>query len=230
MLSYQYLPDDGGNTTVEHWYPAKKVKKVFQERFEKVLTILLSFFFYDLFMGAVDLFDQYRQYIKLELRSRKFWHPLFWFVIESAMVNAWVLYQATRVAGGLELEFDHIEFRRCIAFALAAEWEAMGCQYSPSGLVTPTKQLKHTKKGTRASLKKNACNLQRSFDNNKHVEFMTLIPQAEGANRKYRQQKCRQCLNHRTASWCSSCKVSLCKSGQVFPSVSLECLKVYPYI
>ena len=47
------------------------------------------------------------------------------------MVNAWVLYKATRGAAELQLVFDYVEFRRYIAFALAAEWDAMGCQYNP---------------------------------------------------------------------------------------------------
>jgi hypothetical protein len=140
-------------------------------------------FFYNSFMEVVDLFDQFRQYIKLELRSRKFWHPKLWFIIESALVNAWVLYKASRLAAGLhdQLEYDHIQFRRSIAFALAAEWEAMGCQYNPSGIVSSTKLLKEIKNGTRVSPKRNVCNVVRSFGNNNHIEFLSLIPQAEGA-------------------------------------------------
>jgi len=29
--------------------------------------------------------------VKIELRSRKFWHPLFWFIIEAVLINAWLL-------------------------------------------------------------------------------------------------------------------------------------------
>jgi len=39
-------------------------------------------------MGAVDRFDQFRAYIKLEQKSGKFWHPMMWFIFESALVNA----------------------------------------------------------------------------------------------------------------------------------------------
>ena len=108
-------------------------------------------------------------------------------------MNAWVLYKASRLAADLQLKYDHIQFRRSIAFALAAEWEAMGCQYNPSGIASPTKLLKERKNGTRVSLKRNGCNVVRSFGNNNHIEFLSLIPQAEGAVRKYRQVKCQQC-------------------------------------
>jgi hypothetical protein len=215
LLSYQYQPDDAGLTTVEHWYQAKKGEEGYPGKIRKEINCPPIVKFYNLFMGAVDLFDQFRQYIKLELRSRKFWHCIFWFVIESALVNSWVLYKATRQAANLPMEYDHLEFRRYIAFALAAEWEGMGCQYNPCGLASPTKQLRETKKGRRVSLKKNICNLERAFDINRHIDFDSFIPKAEGAKAKYRQVLCRQCKEHRTSRWCSSCKVPLCK-GKCF--------------
>ena len=88
MLPYQYQPDDAGLTTVEHWYPAKKGEEGYPGKIRKIINYPPIVYFYNLYMGAVDLFDQFRQYIKLELRSRKFWHPLFWFIIESVLVNS----------------------------------------------------------------------------------------------------------------------------------------------
>jgi hypothetical protein len=47
-------------------------------------------------MGGVDRFDQYRAYIRLEMRTGKFWFPMIWFLLESALVNAWIVYKATQ--------------------------------------------------------------------------------------------------------------------------------------
>ena len=38
MRSCQYLPDDGGNTTVEHWYPAKKGEEGFPGKIRKSIN------------------------------------------------------------------------------------------------------------------------------------------------------------------------------------------------
>ena len=46
---------------------------------------------------------------------------MMWFILESALVNAWVLYKATREAAGLAPKFTHMEFCNSIALALAAD-------------------------------------------------------------------------------------------------------------
>ena len=69
-------------------------------------------------MGAVDRFDQFRAYIRLEMRTGKFWHVMFWFVVESAMVNAYILYKITREFANLPVEYTHLQFRLAIVMAL----------------------------------------------------------------------------------------------------------------
>lgn len=108
------------DSSVQHWYSTSAGKVL--------LTVYMPFIVkeYNLYMGAVDRFDQFRSYVGLDMRSTKFWHPMMWFIIESSLVNAWVLYRATREKAGLPLQYDHFSFRRAIALALAAEWEDMG--------------------------------------------------------------------------------------------------------
>ena len=140
-------------------------------------------------MGAVDLFDQFRSYIKLELRSGKFWHPMMWFIFESALVNSWVLYKSTRERAGLPFQFTHLEFRISIALALAAEWEDMGCiprtgnnTYSPHSHFT-----NFTAKKARRCLS--------TLDNpgdkytaaNKRLDALEKIPLRNDSNAKKRQ-------------------------------------------
>jgi hypothetical protein len=95
ILTNCYLPvsDDGSASTVQHWFKEKG------EKVQKEIAQPPAVKQYNLYMGAVDLYDQYRSYVQLDLRSFKFWHPLFWLVVESALVNSWLLYKATRAAG-----------------------------------------------------------------------------------------------------------------------------------
>ena len=92
VLSNCYLPS-AADSFVAHWYPALPNElgsingKIQREVFIPPIVKM-----YNQHMGGVDTFDQYRSYIKLDLRSRKYWHCMFWFIIEPALVNAWVLY------------------------------------------------------------------------------------------------------------------------------------------
>jgi Transposase IS4 len=81
-------------STVEHWYPAKPNESgAMNGKVKKSVTIPPAIVAYNSFKNKVDVFDQYCSYLKFELKSWKFWHPIFWFVMESAiaMVNAWLL-------------------------------------------------------------------------------------------------------------------------------------------
>ena len=54
---------------------------------------------------------------------------MFWFILESALVNACVLYKLTRKLACLELEYTHFQFRIAVALALAKECEDMVCAF-----------------------------------------------------------------------------------------------------
>ena len=47
---------------------------------------------------------------------------MMWFVFESALVNSWVLYKTTMEQASINCEYSHFEFRKQVAFGLAAEW------------------------------------------------------------------------------------------------------------
>jgi Transposase IS4 len=87
--------------------------------------------YYNMYMGAVDMYDQCRSYIKLNLKTRKFWHPLFWLMIESAVVNAWLVCIGSRELALLPVEYTMFTVRKSIALALVSEWETdtVGCSH-----------------------------------------------------------------------------------------------------
>jgi hypothetical protein len=162
-------------------------------------------------MGAVDMFDQYRSYVQIELRSRKFWHPLFWFIIESALINAWLLYKATREKAMLPLEYTLFTFRKSVALALAAEWEMMGCKHQ-TPIVSPSKSMHNSKGQSRHHLRKlNMSEGTRFIAPDKHLSKCEPIPLKEGSNLKVRQMRCQQCKTKRSIYWCSDCEMPLCQ-------------------
>jgi hypothetical protein len=95
-------------------------------------------------MGAVDLYDQYRSYIQIDMRSSKFWHPLFWLIVESALLNAWLLYKVKMEAANLPLQYSFFTFRKSVALALANEWGSKGCSNVSPGVRSPSKTVPAT--------------------------------------------------------------------------------------
>ena len=163
---------------------------------------------YNLYLGAVDLFDKYRLYIQVDLRSSKFWHPLFWLIMESALLNAWLLYKVIMEAADLPVKYNFFTLRKSVALALVADWESKGCRnvspaaQSPSKVLTTTKQVKlyakHATCGT-------------GFVPDEHWTFFTKIPVLEGSNLTWRQLLCRHCITSRSIFWCPKCAAALSK-------------------
>ena len=141
---------------------------------------------------------------------------MMWFILESALVNAWVLYKATREAAGLAPEFTHLEFRISIALALAAEWEAMGCVNRAGLLNSPSTEFaSQTAKKARKTLStwKNNSNRGLQADMSTHFGAIEKIPLLQGGknNQGMRILQCEQCKKRRTTVWCRLCAAPLCQ-------------------
>ena len=219
---------------VEHWYKAKAGEQGATEsgKVKRAISIPPIIKKYRANMGGVDLFDQFRSYYKLELRCFKYWHPIFWFILESAMVNAWVLYCETMKAKKLEVLTDQRMFRLKIATALASEWEAQQCTSDPNVGMSPTKAFAAPKTRVRLHLRhKLSDNDDRQDTLTGHAEFCAKIPEKEGTQKvlkmnaegkkiypAHRTLYCRYCVEvkkltkpSRASFYCKKCKVPLCK-------------------
>jgi hypothetical protein len=159
-------------------------------------------------MGGVDLFDQYRAYYKLQLRSFKYWHVMFFFIIEAALVNAWVLYSQTRKLAQLPLEFNHFQFRAAIAQKLAEEWLKKPVS-SPTDTKSP---LSHFKVAVKASqhLVGVCGDGSRYLCPMKHLQFRVRTPSSSSGKTVKRQLLCANCFRSRPITMCSKCAVPLC--------------------
>jgi hypothetical protein len=188
-LSNAYGPD--GDLFVEHWYPAKAgdVNVSADGKVLKQVPIPLVVANYRKFMGGVDTFDQYRSYIKLDLKANKFWHPMMFFIIEAALANSWILYKATMEEAGQQLKYTHFEFRKSIAYGLAAEWDKIGA-CSRTSEFSPTKEAKERtfhKIRRMGGLDEGG---DRSTSIDKHVRFHEKIPCPDGWKNTCRQLLC----------------------------------------
>ena len=51
------------------------------------------------------------------------------FIMESAVVNTYILYKVTQEYSGLLLIYTHFKCRMAVCLALATKWENMSCMY-----------------------------------------------------------------------------------------------------
>jgi hypothetical protein len=173
-------------------------------------------------MGAVDMFDQYRSYVQIDVRSRKYWHPIFWFIVEAALINSWLLYKASRQLALLPVEYTLFTFRKSIALALAAEWEGNGCK-NRTCMVSPTKAMRQSPAPIRSHLRRfNIDNWSRFTTDDGHISALQKLPLKEGSKLKVRQMRCQHCKTSRTTYWCKECQQPLCmgKCFQQFHSLT----------
>ncbi|GFR69209.1 PiggyBac transposable element-derived protein 3-like [Elysia marginata] len=64
-------------------------------------------------MGAVDCLDQNVGAYRIAIRSKKWWWPLFAFLPDAAVNNAWLLYRMSSAHGHLPL--GQLRFKRSVA-------------------------------------------------------------------------------------------------------------------
>ena len=207
ILTNAYMPS--GDLVVGHWYKALPGDaEAVRGKVKKSISIPPAVKFYRAFMGGVDLFDQYRAYYKLQLRSFKYWHVMFFCILEAALVNAWVVYSQTRKMAQLPLEYNHFEFRASIAKKFAEQWLNNGISSTP----LKKSPLKHFKVALKASqhLIADSGHETRFSCPKKHLQHRVRTPSTVSGKIVKRQLLCAQCYCSRPIMMCSACSVPLC--------------------
>ena len=62
-------------------------------------------------MNGVDVYDQYRMQYEVGRCSKKWWKFLFWFAVNAAIVNAFILYRQTSRRQTKKKRYSHLDFR-----------------------------------------------------------------------------------------------------------------------
>lgn len=66
---------------------------------------------YNQYMAGVDKHDQLRMKYEVGRNSKKWWRYLFWFVVNCAIVNAYIIYKATSSRVLKKKRYSHLDFR-----------------------------------------------------------------------------------------------------------------------
>ena len=66
---------------------------------------------YNKYMGGVDRFDQYLSLCSIGWKSRRWWLRIFYFLIDSAIVNSYIMYQENCKIKKKKKCLTHLEFR-----------------------------------------------------------------------------------------------------------------------
>ena len=139
--------------------------------------------------------------------------------LESALVNACILYKIIRELAFLEVEYTHLQFRVAIAMALAQEWEDMGCVFNPNTQPAAGSPGTLLKRGHALRLRLSSGS-KRSSPNDSHFTYLERIPLMEGGKGKVRLLVCifySQCpkrdlpkKKRQVSRWCRKCAAPLC--------------------
>ncbi|XP_043462009.1 piggyBac transposable element-derived protein 4-like [Leptopilina heterotoma] len=115
---------------------------------------------YNRIMGGVDRFDQKKQVYSISRRSSKWWHRIFYFCIDLAIVNSLTLYQLhyKRVE-------DQLTFRLNLANQLIAKFSATKGQASTTQVTKKRKILEETSEDIGNHMPDVQANLTRLYRN-----------------------------------------------------------------
>ena len=124
--TYDFATDKTSNSCLTRWKDNKTVTVAFTfsgansvvktqrfiraERLRKKIPIPKVFQIYNKKMGGVDRFDQNVACYMIRIRSKKWWWPIFRFVLDLAIQKAYQLY---RLQHGVE-KLDLLAFRRSV--------------------------------------------------------------------------------------------------------------------
>ena len=91
---------------------AERVRETFGDNHRQLLKIPVMINDYNHHMGGVDIADQLRGYYTTQLTSRRTWMPLFFWLLDTVLVNCHLL---SKLKGGIH---SQVEFRQELLWSL----------------------------------------------------------------------------------------------------------------
>jgi len=138
---------------------------------------------YNKYMNGVDRHDQMRMCYDLARYGKKSWKYIFWFVMNSAIVNAFIIYTAATQRAHSKKRYTHLDFRCELAHQLVAGFSG------------------RKRRGPQPA---NAQNNDENLAGHESVHMNTKRRCRVHMNRKERKE---------TVFGCKVCSVHLCKDG-----------------
>ena len=93
-------------------------RKVFGDKVVKTLRIPTFIFYYNLYMGGVDIADQLRSYFNTQRTYQKTWKPLFHFLLDTVLSNSYLLSSYRPTDRRATRHEGHKQFRKDLRDAL----------------------------------------------------------------------------------------------------------------
>ena len=83
----------------------------------EIRTIPRGLALYNNNMGGVDLAGQLASYYRIWLRSRKWWHPVLWWLLNQCITQAWIVHREVlnSINHPQRQPYEHWEFQRKFA-------------------------------------------------------------------------------------------------------------------
>lgn len=94
---------------------ASVVRGIFGDQARKLLPIPEFIDDYNYHMGSVDIADQLRSYYSTQQRCRRNWFPLFYWLLDISIVNAYRIQQTSNSSADRRIHSSHFRFRADVA-------------------------------------------------------------------------------------------------------------------
>ncbi|KAG5898977.1 hypothetical protein JTB14_004696 [Gonioctena quinquepunctata] len=144
-------------------------------------------------MGGVDIFDQYISFYNISWKSRRWWMNIFYYLVESVIVNAFICYQ-NECSERKKKPMSHLDFRSTLANELIGTHSSRQRRTSS---IAPVANL--LKKSGRSQ---NSSTTMRRADVGVHLPVKDTI------------RRCANCSSKaklvRSTTICKECNVALC--------------------
>ena len=145
---------------------------------------------YNKLYNFIDAFDQYQSKYKVGRNSKKVWKYLFFFLIDAAVVNSFLLYKENSTCRTSVKRYDQFRFHLEIGHALIGGYSSRKCEYSRSN--TDTQANNPVNVNTHENVRMNANCVRRCVFHSKLDSNMK--------------------KTYETAYGCKLCNVHLCKT------------------
>ncbi|KAE8743268.1 hypothetical protein FOCC_FOCC011148 [Frankliniella occidentalis] len=165
---------------------------------------------YNSTMGGTDLFDQYMALYRTPSRARRWYFPLFGFLLELALINSFLLYKRESELIDAKLEYPTLkDFRLKVFSGLTA--------VALAGQGRPTLDRALLKKATKRRLPQHGASDDLRRDNIGHL-----------IGRTPKRGRCAYCATGHTSSICSKCNKRLCVTETRNCFAQFHIVKVLP--
>ena len=201
--SFDFRVDEDSNTIAIKWYDNKIVHllsnyagieptdlcKEWDRRVTHTVEVARPFAVneYNKFIGGVDLADMLIELYHIDLKSRKWYTRIFFYLLDMSIVNAWLLYRRVQSVKNVK-SISLFDFKEDVSYSLMTSTQAK------RGRPTDSKECVKKKRNI-------SCHPADSVRLDEKAHWPEWVDQP---------QRCKKCMKAQSNVICSKCGVALC--------------------